>query len=265
MKFPGRCAISCFRHGAARGVRPLYLTLLWLLFTLHAWAGPPFITDDPEPVGFRHWEIYLSSQNVHTVDGWSGTLPHVEINFGAMSNLQIHLIAPFAFDAPFGQSRHYGYGDTEVGLKYRFIKESSRCPMIGTFPQIEIPTGDRRRGLGNGKMQLFLPLWMQKSFGKWTTYGGIGYLINPGQGNRNGWFIGWQVQRQVLRNLALGGEIFHRTPLHEGETAATNFNLGLVLDLSGRHHLLASAGRSITGPTRFQCYIGYQLTFGPGA
>ena len=24
-----------------------------------AWAGPPFVTDDPEPVEYRHWEIYL--------------------------------------------------------------------------------------------------------------------------------------------------------------------------------------------------------------
>jgi hypothetical protein len=25
-------------------------------------AGPPFLTDDPEPVEYRHWEVYVASQ-----------------------------------------------------------------------------------------------------------------------------------------------------------------------------------------------------------
>ena len=65
-----------------------------------AWAGPPFITDDPEPVPLHHWEIYLASQAAHDAGGWSGTSPHVEVNYGALPNLQLHLIAPIAFSAP---------------------------------------------------------------------------------------------------------------------------------------------------------------------
>src|ERR1019366_8989957 len=27
-------------------------------------AGPPFLTDDPEPVEYQHWEFYLASQDM---------------------------------------------------------------------------------------------------------------------------------------------------------------------------------------------------------
>ena len=69
-------------------------------------AGPPFITDDPEPVEYQHWEWYLASQSFKTPDGWSGTAPHLEVNYGAISNVQLHLIAPLAYDSPAHGARH---------------------------------------------------------------------------------------------------------------------------------------------------------------
>src|SRR5947208_2934500 len=46
---------------------------------------------------------------------------------------------------------------------------------VGTFPITILPTGAESRGLGAGHVRQFLPLWVQKSFGDWTTYGGGGY------------------------------------------------------------------------------------------
>ena len=56
-------------------------------------------------------------------------------------------------------------------------------PMIGVFPLVEAPTGDARRGLGAGHTREFLPLWLQKSFGGWTTYGGG---VSPPSCSRSG-------------------------------------------------------------------------------
>ena len=41
----------------------LSIFLLWLVHGLArtSFAGPPFLTDDPEPVEFKHWEAYLFS------------------------------------------------------------------------------------------------------------------------------------------------------------------------------------------------------------
>ena len=166
------------------------LVALALLAAVEVSAGPPFVTDDPEPVDYRHWEVYLASEQIETADGWSGTAPHIEVNYGAVSNLQLHLIAPMAYVAPAQGPAHYGYGDTEVGAKYRFVQESERMPQVGVFPLLELPTGNPTLGLGTGHLQAYLPVWLQKSFGDWTIYGGGAYDINPGAGNRNWEFAG---------------------------------------------------------------------------
>jgi len=228
-----------------------------------ALAGPPFRTDDPEPVEYKHWEVYLASQYFNFKDGSIMTAPHVEINYGAIPNLQLHLIAPMVNANPAGEKAHYGYGDTELGAKYRFIQESEWCPMVGTFPLLEIPTGKSSEGLGNGATQLFLPIWLQKSSEPWTTYGGGGYWINPGQGNQNYWFFGWVVQREISKKLTFGAEVYHQTPNVEGGESGTGFNVGGFINFTDTQHLLFSAGRDFSGPNRFSYYVAYQLTFGP--
>ncbi len=167
-------------------------------------AGPPFRTDDPEPVEYQHWEVYGFSTATSVAGDTSGTLPGVELNYGALPELQLHVIAPLAFDAPSGSGTKFGMGDTELGVKYRFVTEDADGwrPQIGVFPLVELPTANSGRGLGTGYTQVFLPLWIQKSFGAWTTYGGGGYWHNPGAGNRDYWFAGWLVQRQVTDALA---------------------------------------------------------------
>jgi hypothetical protein len=224
-------------------------------------AGPPFLTDDPEPVEYLHWEFYVASQDFKTAGDASGTAPHVELNYGVIPNVQLHLIAPLAYDAPSGGSTHFGYGDTELGIKVRFIEETARMPEAGIFPLLEAPTGNARDNLGNGRLQAFLPLWLQKNWGSWSAYGGGGYGINSGKGNQNWGFAGAVLQKQVLTNLLVGMEVYHQTARQTGGQDDTAFNVGTVIDLTDHHHLLFSAGRSIDGPTEFQCYIAYQFTF----
>ena len=50
-------------------------------------GGPPFLTDDPEPVDYQNWEFYIASMHTQTADGWSGTAPHIEINYGVITNV----------------------------------------------------------------------------------------------------------------------------------------------------------------------------------
>jgi len=235
-----------------------------ILISANSFAGPPYDTDDPDPVSFRHWEVYLSSHISSDLTQWQGTAPHFEVNYGIVPNVQLHVIVPFAFNAVMNESAHYGYGDIELGAKYRFVKETGWCPEIGIFPLVELPSGNTDKGLGNGKTQIYLPVWLQKTFGKWTAYGGTGYWINPGKGNRNWQFFGLTVQYQVMKSLSVGTELYHSTSSTENGSGETRFNFGTVIDLSETSHLLFSAGSSINGSTRLQCYIGYQLTFGKG-
>jgi len=73
-----------------------------------SFAGPPYTTDDPEPVEYRHWEFYIASEHFRDHVGWSGTAPHFELNYGVAPDVQLHLIAPLAY------ARHPGVQRTTV-------------------------------------------------------------------------------------------------------------------------------------------------------
>jgi hypothetical protein len=237
------------------------LVAVAMLVPATAAAGPPFDTDDPEPVEYRHWEFYVAASRRTTMDdSTTGTAPQFEVNYGALPGVQLHLIVPLGFARPTGGPSQYGKGDVELGAKLRLVEEGARRPMVGIFPHVEVPSGSAAKGLGAGKLQAFIPLWVQKSFGPWTTYGGAGYWVNPGTGNRNWAYVGWLLQRRLSSAATLGAEAYRQTADHVGGNGDSRFNLGLILDLSDRHHLLFSAGRSIAGAVRFQGYAAYQLT-----
>jgi hypothetical protein len=237
-----------------------------LLSPIAADAGAPFRTDDPEPVELQHYELYLFSMGKVAGNQTSGFLPAVEFNYGLISEGQFHIETPIAFNKAEGGPR-FGYGDTEIGFKYRFLREDNKgwLPQLGTFPLLQLPTGDEAAGLGAGHVRAFLPIWLQKSFGDWRTYGGGGFWINDSIATKDQdyWFFGWAVERKITDKLRLGGEIFHQTADKIGGRDSTGFNVGVLYDLNEHNHLLFSAGRGIQNASetnRFSWYIAYQIT-----
>ncbi len=226
-------------------------------------AGPPFRTDDPETVDYRHGELYVAGQYEKDRDVTSGTAPHIEFNYGIMPDVMVHLIMPYAFNKPENGTTEHGYGDTEFGIKYRFLNDRDERIMIGTFPTMEIPTGDSNKGLGAGHTTFFIPLWLQKSWGPWQSYGGGGFWRNPGAGNKDYWFFGWLVQRDLSETLTVGTELFSQTKTAEAGESRTGFDAGAIINLAEDHHLLFSAGCDFHGVNRFSAYAAYQYAFGP--
>ncbi len=237
-------------------MRSLCLALLLIAAVAH--AGPPFVTDDPEPVDYHHWEVYAATLGTRDDAGLHGTLPHVEVNYGAAPGLQLHVILPLAYagDA-------HGLGDTELGAKYRLLDETPHRPQLGVFQLLEVPTGSASRGLGGGHLQAFFPLWAQKSWGPWMAYGGGGYWVNPSDDNRNYWLTGVVVQRDLSAHLTLGGELYATTPAAVDAGSELNINLGGQYNFNEGHHLLFSIGRGLHGETTLLYYLAYQWTLGP--
>ena len=254
-------------------------------------AGPPFRTDDPVPVALGHYELYTAAIGTHVKGDTSGGLPNVELTYGLIPNGQLQIGGEVAFDSslagtgqpiPNGQLQngadvasnssragtHFGYGDTQLSFKYRFIQEDKNglMPQVAVFPAIFFPTGDRSRGLGAGHVIGFLPVWAQKSFGEWTTYGGGGYWINQDEatGDKNFWFFGWLLERKITERLTLGGEIFHQTADTFGGKESTGFDLGGTYDFDEHDHLLFSAGRGFQNApdtNLFSWYLGWEFTY----
>ena len=227
-----------------------------------ALAGPPFRTDDPQPVDFRHWEAYVFSTFDKTADGRATQFPALEFNWGAVPNVQIHLIVPAASSRPPGGPTWFGAGDVEFGVKYRFIQEGGARPQIGIFPQLELPTGNVDRGLGNGGVWARLPLWVQKSWGPWTTYGGGGYVINRAPGMRSHALAGWLLQRDLGKRLTLGGEVYSEGRSSIMIRSSTVVDLGGYYNFSRNFSLLFSAGREFIGGAAPAAFRGRDLPAG---
>ncbi|BDU73715.1 hypothetical protein [Mesoterricola silvestris] len=228
--------------------------------TLPAIAGPPFRTDDPEPVERGHLELYVFGAGQWRGGDRAGVGPALEFNYGILPDTQFHVVLPAAYDHPEGMPGRAGLGDTEIGVKFRFLHETDVLPQIGVFPMVEVPTGRAESGLGAGHTQVYLPVWVQKSWGPWTTYGGYGWWRNPGAGQRNWSYAGWLLQREVSGSLTLGAEVFRNTAPGDLDPASSGFNAGGIVNLSDKHHLLFSVGRTVSGVHQTQAYLGYQLT-----
>ena len=101
-----------------------------------------------------------------------------------------------------------------------------------------------------------MPIWVQKSFGPWTTYGGGGVRLTSGE--RDG-VAGWLLQRQLAKTVILGTEAYLTIPMTSGPVEL-QINLGLVVNFTEVHHLLLSAGPAFGGEALGQGYVAYQIT-----
>ena len=232
-----------------------------LVLAARSFAGPPFLTDDPEPVGYQHWEAYLFGAGDNASGGYSINGPAVEMNYGVLPDTQLHLIVQMTSIGGGGTPAASGLGDTELGVKYRFVHETNGWPQIGIFPMAELPTGDASRGLGNGRTWFRLPLWAQKSFGPWTTYGGGGMALNSAPGQRDYPFGGWLWQRDLGPHLTLGGELFAQGRDTDNDRGFAALNFGGSCNINEHFSLLFSGGHSVAGDEHTRWYFGLYWTW----
>ena len=206
-------------------------------------AGPPYVTDDPEPTETGHFENYLYMQGTR-VSGQAFDLGvGVEIDYGAFANTQTTLTLPLNPN-PGPGGLGLSWAPLGGGVKYRFIQEDHDGwrPQVAIFPQIFIPVGSASHGVPTTEL---LPIWMQKSFGTWTTFGGGGYTHNPGSHNRDFIIYGWALQHQVTDKLVLGGEVFGQTPDAVGGRARMGIGLAALYDFNDSWHLIGSVNTGI--------------------
>jgi len=237
----------------------LLIVMFFLLQVQFCFAGAPFFTDDPEPTELKHFEFYFSSSHAFEKNETAGNLFNFEVNYGLIPNMQIHLLLPINYSTATHEPFKIGYANTEIGVKYRFIQETENCPQLATYPALSIPTV-KNETFSDGTVKFYLPLWAQKSWGKFTTYGGGGYWFNPGSGNKNFFFSGWEAQYDLSERLMLGGEIYYQSAdVVDGESALA-FNLGGNISFSEKTHLLFSAGHSLANENFATAFISFLWT-----
>lgn len=209
-------------------------------------AGPPFVTDDPEPVDAHTWEVNYAYAKTWRNGSSSTAIPSIDINYGLTSQIQLHFQPKYSIEES-GNAHQRGLDNSEVGVKYRFIDETNqhRRLMLGIYPIVQLPTGERSLGDTRGKTQVFLPVWGQINTGPWMLYGGAGYRLNRSPNSINSWFIGTTALYAVSDKLRLGGEVYRESRTSSGEAYTSGLNLGGTFSVTENYHLLFSVGRGL--------------------
>jgi hypothetical protein len=205
-------------------LRLLFSLACVLCFCSQLHAQLPFYTDDTGVTDRGKWHFEFFNE----YDALQLQYPNVrqntanfKLNYGLPHNLELDFDVPYLnIQRTAGNLPSSGWGDTNMGIKWIFHKESkgSRLPALGASFYTEFPTGDTRQQLGSGLADYWLNFIGQKSLSEKTRVtGNLGVLF---AGNTSTGVIGLQNTRgQVYTGglsllhdfnsrLTLGGELY---------------------------------------------------------
>ncbi len=202
-----------------------------------AWAGPPYVTDDPEPTDLHKWEIYNFVVGARD-DGITAADFGFDINYGGFKDVQ--LTTTLALHSESGAP--VTVDDAELAVKYKFLHHDPHglAPDISVFPRVSLPTGP-----GSRYAQFLVPVWLQKDFGATSVFGGGGYTFNPGPGNRDYAIWGAVLTQQLRPGFQLGVEYAGQGRAGTDVPPLHVLNLGTVIHIKGPYSLLGSFGQGV--------------------
>jgi len=236
----------------------LFVTIGCLIAIGSVQAGPPFVTDDPEPPQPGGWEINVPFIIERSSGKTEMDAPLFDLNYG-LPNIQLKLEIPVRIVHEDNDGTAAGPGDLLLGVKWRFFNSEKSQVQLGIYPQLLLPTGDQARGLGEGRSAFVLPLVAQKNWDKWTLYGNVGFWWQSAAETRNYVYAGLVLERVINERLTLGAELFGNSPKERGSRSEVAFNLGGTWKLNEHINLLFTGGRDMVGDTSAMVYIGLQL------
>lgn len=216
-----------------------------------AWAGSPFVTDDPGFVGKGHWEIKLVDISEHHAKYDIYQKP-LDINYSIIDHLKLNLTLGEKTLINENGTAYAGLSDIDLKFKYRFLdeKEKSWRPAISFAPNITIPTADKNRGLGDGVYRLRLPFQFGKTVGKWDVFAETGYQISMAPNVSDNAIYGLGAKYNFTERFSTGLELNGSTPVDTPSQHNMLANMGMIYVLNKKLQVQWSAGRTVR-PDKF--------------
>jgi len=226
-----------------------------------ALAGPPYATDDPQPTAAGGYEVYVFMQGERGERQRAGGAG-IDFNYGAAPGLQLTAVLPVDWEAERGEPQHSGPGAAEFAAKWRFVHLPDRGFDLAFFPRLVVPSPQATRGERHASLQL--PLWVQFSGERWSSFGGGGCTLRGGAGSRDACDFGWALARSIGAHLQLGAELFHGGAEEPGGSPSTTLGAGATWDAGEHLHLMASMGpglQAVGENARAHWYAALLLTW----
>jgi hypothetical protein len=234
-----------------------------LVTSATAIAGPPLETDDPATPERGQWEIAFSAE-LEKRGSEREILPLADINYGYREDVQLKLKPRAVIADSSAEGRRNGWGNVQIGLKWRFFEDQPRGRAVSIYPQVDLnpPSSSDDRELVEDGSVFFLPLEIMQNLGDTSLYAEIGYAWR--EHRRDERIIGLAIEQAISSRLFLVAEL--RDVAEVGESAhELSTRAGFKWRLQERWMLLASIGRTLHEPQGERrgsfAYLGFQQTF----
>jgi len=225
------------------------------------------LTDDPGTPGSGVWEINVAYLEDRTSQERLRSFPHVDFNYGLGERIQLKYETGWSFaETPEGVKS--GLDDSLLGVKWRFLDQSRSGVDMSVYPQLQLQnsTYSVAQGIALAGPNFFLPVEIERDFGKVKVVGEMGYQYFHGE--QNEWVVGILGSVQASDPLELMAEVrifsanLSENLINRGDVI---LNVGLRHALGSNFKLLASVGTGLSnGPqaTSFIAYLGVQVLLG---
>jgi hypothetical protein len=159
-----------------------------------------------------------------------------------------------------GDGNRTGFGDTWLGLKYRFFEQKRYRPSVGLFYQAKIPSASEVLGLGSGQVDHAPSILISKEIHSVSVDFNVTPLI-AGRTTRSGFDhnVGFALSAAapLTRRLGVVGEGYGSTILNQASPAFASTMLGFTYQV--QPWLILDTGLDVgvtSGAPRKRVFIG---------
>jgi hypothetical protein len=245
-----------FAHGVSAAGEPVEMTV----------SSPPMVSDDTGTPGPNRWEVNLVFDADFSHGSSAGEAPLFDFNYGVGDRLQLKYEVPLLFERQSeagGDRTVRAFGNSNIGLKYRFYGGGDDALTLAIFPQISFSIGDDSNLTRNNPTTYVLPLLLVREFERASITANVG--VNKAIDRAADYFASFGAGTRISERVAIMGEIAGED-LRVGAEHRILFNLGLRAKLSEKAALVASCGRDVDVGSDLQrethVTVAYQRVFG---
>ena len=227
-------------------------------------SSPPLFTNNPGTPGDGKWEINIGMAFEKLRDETLYEAPVLDINYGLGDRIQLKYEIPWLFLEEDGAETINGPGNSEIGLKYRFLDENPHGVSMSVYPLFSFnnPTSSDERGLVDPGMELVLPVQVVRRAGPIGLNLEFGYSLI--EHSEDEWIYGLAAGVPLCERFDLLGEI-NGTSTRDFDSDILVFNVGGLFKAHQNVNLLFSIGRGLRGPDEaepdFLGFAGLQFLF----
>lgn len=220
-------------------------------------AVPPLVIGDVPTADPGGVELYLGSR--YERDGAAAwQVPFAEVVVGVSSWQEVTLELLYL-----SQGGERGIGDAVLGTKLLLLPERDERPGLAGSFEWKLTTGNQAKGLGSGSMEYDFRVRSQKTWGRFTLLGNLGYTLVPER--RNVGFAALGQELELVPGLRLLADVYWRSADTPGEPARVagdlGFKCGVVEHLSVHAAVGTSLRRESLGGPQVRAYAGVKGDF----